>query len=430
MSSTWIPALTAKVVGALDRRRLPRTIGAAAALLVLVAIGVVSLIGDGEDAEPKQVMKLEHRPATGVGGPMVEAPSAVAAPRAALSSGDPGLIEMSPSGPLPRIAPDGRKPMAVYARARDLSADPRPKVAVIVGGLGFGKALRDAVMERMPADVSLAFAPQGPEIASDVAAARAKGHEVLLEIPMESSDRPITETGLNTLARNEDKKNIMRLQWLMSRATGYAGLINTYGDKFLATNDEAILIMAETAKRGLFFVESGASVESLAQTAANRMSAPFARADSVIDKTPSREAIDAELARLEAAAKKNGVAIGVASPLPNTVDRVSTWIAGLDAKGIALVPVSALAASAPAVEPLPVASAEPVPPTAKARPAAKPRLTTRPKASARAVPPKRTTGRRSTTLKPAPSTPAPAPAGPPPDPAPIQLPTPTAAPHP
>jgi uncharacterized protein len=390
MSLTWIPALTAKVVGALDRRRLPRTIGAAAAGLVLVAVGVVSVVGDGDDAEPKQVMKLEQLPRTGVGGPLAETPAAVAAVSAvAPNAGDAALVEMSDLGPLPRIGADGRKPMMVYARAYDRAADPRPKVAIVIGGLGFGKALTDAVLERLPVDVSLAFAPQGPEIAADVAAARSKGHEVLLEIPMESSERPTTNTGLHTLTINEDKKNARRMQWLMSRATGYAGLINTFGDSFLATKDEAIFVMAETAKRGLFFVETGSSPESLAPKAAGTMGAPFARADSLIDKAPSREAIDAELDALEATAKKRGVAIGVAGALPNTVDRVAAWIASLDAKGIALVPVSALVGVA-AAEPLPVASAAPRP-AVKPQTPAKQRLSSRQRAQTRATPPKRRT---------------------------------------
>jgi len=417
MSLTWIPALTAKVVGALDRRRLPRTIGAAAASLVLVAVGVVSLVGDGDDAEPKQVMKLEQLPRTGVGGPIADTPASVAAISSVpASTGDAALFEMSDLGPLPRIGADGRKPMVVYARAYDRAADPRPKIAIVIGGLGFGKALTEAVLERMPVDVSLAFAPQGPEVAAEVAAARSKGHEVLLEIPMESSDRPTTNTGFHTLTINEDKKNARRMQWLMSRATGYAGLINTFGDRFLATKDEAIFVMAETAKRGLFFVETGSGAESLAPMAAGKMGAPFARADNIIDKAPSREAIDAELASLEAAAKERGVAIGVAGALPNTVDRVAAWIASLDEKGIALVPVSALASVA-ATEPLPVASAAPRP-EAKPQAPAKQRLSSRPRTPPRATPPKRTTVRRTaTTTKPAAE--------------PVQeAPAPTSAPHP
>jgi polysaccharide deacetylase 2 family uncharacterized protein YibQ len=296
--------------------------------------------------------------------------------------------------------------MAVYSRPSTLIADRRPRIAVVIGGLGFGKALTDAVLNRLPADVSLAFTPQGPEVASDVAAARAKGHEVLLEIPMESDERSTTETGLHTLTTDSDRKNALRLQWLMSRATGYAGLINAFGDTFLASKDEAHLVMAETAQRGLFFVEAGAGTDSLAGAAAAKMNAPFARADSIIDKTPSREAIDAQLAALEVAAKKRGVAIGVAGALPNTIDRVATWIEGLEAKGIALVPVSALAGAAPAPEPLPVASV--VQPQPKAAAVAKPRasnkarLASRTRPQPRATPPKRTPAKRTTTtLKPA-----------------------------
>ena len=408
MSSTWIPALTAKVVGALDKRRLPRTIGATAASLVLIAIVVVSLVGSGDDAEPSQVMKLEHAPATGVGGPMAEAPGSV--PRLALdlvTSGDTALVETSSIGPLPRIAADGRKPMAVYARAYDMAADPRPKIAIVVGGLGFGKALTDAALERLPADVTLAFAPQSPAVAGDVATARAKGHEVLLEIPMEPHDYPTTDPGFHTLTAGAPAKNELRLKWLMSRVTGYAGLINTFGDKFLAGNDEAQFVMVETAQRGLFFVESDAGEQSVARSAAGSAGAPFARADALIDKAPSREAIDAALGALEQTAKKRGVAIGIAGALPNTVDRVAVWLAGLDEKGIALVPVSALVGVAPVAQPLPVASAEPKPQVtarqSKPRPA--PRLVARPRTQPRAVPPK--PARRTTTLRPA--TPAPPP---------------------
>jgi hypothetical protein len=174
--------------------------------------------------------------------------------------------------------------------------------------------------------------------------------------------------------------------------------------------------MAETAKRGLFFVEAGSSPDSLAPTAAGTMGAPFARADRTIDKAPSREAIDAELVALEATAKKRGVAIGVAGALPNTVDRVAVWIASLDAKGIALVPVSALAGVV-AAEPLPVASAAPRP-AVKPQPPAKQRLSSRQRAQTRATPPKRNTVRRTPPAKPAA------------EPAPEVVPAPSSAPHP
>ena len=61
----------------------------------------------------------------------------------------------------------------------------------------------------------------------------------------------------------------------------------------------------------------------------------------VIDGAPRPEAIDAELARLEELAKKRGFALGTASALPLTVDRILRWTRILEARNILIVPVSA-----------------------------------------------------------------------------------------
>jgi polysaccharide deacetylase 2 family uncharacterized protein YibQ len=52
------------------------------------------------------------------------------------------------------------------------------------------------------------------------------------------------------------------------------------------------------------------------------------------------------LTRLEALARRQGGAIGVAAALPASVERIARWSAGLEARGVALVPVSAMMARA------------------------------------------------------------------------------------
>ena len=74
--------------------------------------------------------------------------------------------------------------MDVYARPFDRN-DPRPKIAIIVGGLGLGEAVTQAAVDRLPPGVTLAFTPYGSSLQGLVSTARAKGHEVLLEVPME-----------------------------------------------------------------------------------------------------------------------------------------------------------------------------------------------------------------------------------------------------
>ena len=67
----------------------------------------------------------------------------------------------------------------------------------------------------------------------------------------------------------------------------------------------------------------------------------------MIDATPTPEAIEAALARLEMLARRQDGAVGVATALPVSVEHIAHWAAGLEARGIALVPVSALIARAP-----------------------------------------------------------------------------------
>ena len=60
-----------------------------------------------------------------------------------------------------------------------------------------------------------------------------------------------------------------------------------------------------------------------------------------IDANQSAADIAKQLAQLEAAAKEQGAAIGVAHAKPATIKQLAEWAGKLEAKGIVLVPVSA-----------------------------------------------------------------------------------------
>jgi hypothetical protein len=389
----------------------------------LVFIILVSLLGSADDAEPRQVLKIEHAPALGVGGPASPGPLDAAAAGAmslvavnGVVISDPSLTEMVVEGPLPKIADDGRKVMDVYARAYDRS-DPRPKIAVVVGGLGLGEAVTQAAVDRLPAGVTLAVTPYGSGLQALVSAARAKGHEVLLELPLEPYDYPDNDPGQDTLLTGETAaENPARLRRVLGKVTGYAGLINSQGSKFLGSETEMRELLAVTSGRGLYFVDDGGAETSRARDIAQASGAPFARSDRQLDREPTQKAIETAFAALEETAKQRGSAIGVASAFPVTVDRVTVWAETLEAKGIALVPVSALIEGRAIVAPAPTVRAPP-----QALPSAP-----RPKVTRSAAPPpraaKRTTSTRTTSTRtkrsaPKPTMPAPS------DPAPVVLPT-------
>ncbi|WP_224704008.1 divergent polysaccharide deacetylase family protein [Devosia aquimaris] len=291
-------------------------------------------------ADPQQYPAGETPPADTHGG--TPAVSEMGQPD--LFGALPDLSEETADGPIPRISATGLTPFAAYQRpAAEAVASGDPMIAVIVTGLGINELGSLGAIDQLPADVTMAFAPYGRTLGTTVAAARADGHEILLEVPMEPFDYPQNDPGPQTLLSGEPARaNLDKLFWLMARFGGYVGLINNMGARFTASAADFSTIMEELGARGLGYLDDGSSNRSLAPQLAEGNKVPFAKADVVIDANPSRTSILAALASLEAKALENGHAIGIVSALPISVAAVAEWARDLKAKGIALVPASAL----------------------------------------------------------------------------------------
>jgi len=333
------------------RPRRPGPLGIAFAMVVLAFGGLLALIeyaGNAADGGPRITLKLSPFPGAGEAGR--SGPSTVF--RAAREIGgnliaDPALIEDSSQGPLPRIAPDGRAPMKAYAPPFETN-DRRPKIALLVAGLGVGASITDAALAQLPPEVTLGFAPFTAELQSAIDKARGAGHEVLLEVPMEPFDFPDSDPGPHALlVAASTEENGKRLDWALSRATGYAGVMNLLGGRFLGEETAIEPVLGHVARRGLFFFDSGASSSSVAVTAARHMRAPIVTGTLSLDAVTTPALIDAKVAELENAARQDGFAIGVASAFPVTIARLAEWAANANARGFQLVPVSALAKRPP-----------------------------------------------------------------------------------
>jgi polysaccharide deacetylase 2 family uncharacterized protein YibQ len=257
---------------------------------------------------------------------------------------DPRLLEKSRYGMIPAVAADGLKPFKAYAMGTDADrakAATMPVIAIVVGGLGVGAAkTADAIMKLPPA-VTLAFTPYGSDPGKLVEQARAQRHEILLQVPMEPYDYPDNDPGPQTLLTTLGiEQNIDRLHWHLSRFQGYVGLANFMGARFVAAATVMQPIIREAAKRGLGYLDDGSTPRSVAGQFAEGQAMPFAKADLTIDAVPTSVEIDKALARLEELAKERGGAVGMASAIPVSIDRIGAWIKGLESRGVMLVPLT------------------------------------------------------------------------------------------
>jgi polysaccharide deacetylase 2 family uncharacterized protein YibQ len=281
------------------------------------------------DAAPIQGQATISFPGAATSAASGDAAQALApAPIAGLTQPGPG------GGLLPIIAGDGRTSAQAYIRP--FHSNGHPKVAIVIGGLGLNaKSTREAI-EQLPPDVTLSFVPYAEGLQGWIDLARANGHEVLLEAPMEPQDYPNNDPGPFTLLTSSQPQEMsQKLNWLLSRATGYFGVTNYLGSKFVTSDSAMANFSAALRARGLAFVDDG--------SAAKRGGGlPRASADRVIDDQLDGDAIDKQLATLEASALQNGQALGSGFAYPITLDEVNHWVATLQSHGLQLAPASAL----------------------------------------------------------------------------------------
>ncbi len=109
---------------------------------------------------------------------------------------DRRLVEGTRYGPLPKVAADGARSSAVYARPLVFTGTVpagTPRIAIVVANLGLDAATTDAAIRTLPPAVTLSFSPYGDALDAAATRAKAAGHEVLLQLATaDGGDRPPT----------------------------------------------------------------------------------------------------------------------------------------------------------------------------------------------------------------------------------------------
>ncbi|MBI3506142.1 MAG: divergent polysaccharide deacetylase family protein [Proteobacteria bacterium] len=310
--------------------------------------GPVPVPAPARPAPPAGTPAGTPAPATPVQSEPAPAPPAAAPPQVAARPTPAPRVVAPPLPPRDVEAPTWVR----FARPFD-PEDKRPRIALIITDLGKSQAATNAAIQNLGGGITLAFTPYADGLAQWVALARAAGHEVLITLPMEPTDFPNTDPGPQTLLTTlTSRQNMERLNWTLERAQGYVGVVNAQGSRFTASTDAMRPVIDRLFQRGLLFVDARATLASVATRVADDVGVPRAFADRLIDQEASRPAIDRALADLERLARQNGAAMGIAQTYPVTFERLINWLPQLDARGIALAPVSAIVNRQPAPAPI------------------------------------------------------------------------------
>jgi polysaccharide deacetylase 2 family uncharacterized protein YibQ len=276
------------------------------------------------------------------GAAVIRVPDSTREPdRPVLAPADPRLAERVALGFLPKIAEGGLMPRQAYARP--FTSTNKPRIAVVLTGVGVSARSTTDAISRLPGEFTLAFAPYGRDLEAQVQRARRDGHEILLQIPMEPFDFPDSDPGPHTLrATSSARENIERLHWLMTRFSGYVGLMNFMGGRLMSTPPALQPLFEEMQRRGLMFLDDGSVRRGQSVDVAGRVKLPILKADRVVDSTGEGQGLRAALDEAEKLAQRQGSAIVTVPALPGHIEYLMRWERDLAQKNIVIAPVSAL----------------------------------------------------------------------------------------
>lgn len=315
-----------------------------AALIGAVAIGgVIGWLGHPADETPPPPSRYAGAlPPTPP--PRVEpAPREVAPPAANPVRPSPpqgSLAQPAPPQAAPSPSVTELPPWRRYAVAAP-PLDGRVPIALVIDDVGVD-VVRSRRAINLPAAVTMSLLPYGAAIDRQAETARAKGHEIIVHVSMESEARAV-DPGPNALFLDLPPDEIARrLDWALTRFPGYVGFNNHMGSRFTSNDAGMRIVLAEARRRGLLFLDSKTAPETIGRRVSTELGVPFAARDVFLDNDTSAAAVKKQLALLETVAARDRGAIAIGHPHDGTLAALDEWIPTLAARGFVLVPLTAL----------------------------------------------------------------------------------------
>ena len=231
--------------------------------------------------------------------------------------------------------------MLAYAHVLEARDSQRPRIAMILGGVGLNPGIAEQAVQQLPPSVVLAINPYSQRLPALLSQARSRGFEMLVALPMESRGHPQNDAGDRALLTTLDPAvNRDRLFWILSRFQGYVGALGALGplrgERFAALSEPFQAMQDSLRTRGLLYVDARPGEPHPARAWGRTI-------DIVIDEPADRRTIDLNLAALERRARERGVAVGLGTDItPILIERIAGWAAGLEERGMMLAPISSM----------------------------------------------------------------------------------------
>ena len=221
------------------------------------------------------------------------------------------------------------------------SGEVKARLAIVIDDFGYTSG-PIAALAALPRPVTFAILPYRPHSAEALQAAKASGKEAILHLPM-MPQQASAASEENTISPSMSDGEIRSIvEKALHSLPGVIGVNNHQGS--LATADSRVMkqVLNVLHNRGLFFVDSRTSSQSVGRMTARQLGVPAAENDLFLDNVDEVDAVKQKLRTAGNLALRSGSAVVIGHARMHTATALREVIPELERKGIRLVFVSRL----------------------------------------------------------------------------------------
>ncbi len=232
-------------------------------------------------------------------------------------------VPSKPLGPSPvqnaekpryEVFPTRTHPPKPLDKLPQLPGDRPPLVAIVVDDIGYDRHTADQLLS-LDAPLTFSILPYGPYSQKLAAEAKSKGHEIMLHLPMEPLEFPDVNPGPGALlSQMSPDELIAQLVDNLDRLSGLKGVNNHMGSSLSTSPERMRQIFSVLKKRGLYYIDSRTTADTVARACAQLLQLPFAERDVFIDHLENEKFIRSQLKLLIKRARHQGYAVAIAHP--------------------------------------------------------------------------------------------------------------------
>ncbi len=220
------------------------------------------------------------------------------------------------------------------------------RVAIVIDDVGFEeRSVRELSSLGLP--LTFAILPRQRYSKSLAAELRARGHEVILHLPMEPRDYPDRDPGAGAVDGGMDAGEVAAaVDRDLQDVPQAVGVNNHMGSR--ATADPRVMreVLEVLHRRGLYFLDSRTTRDTVAFQMARSMGIPAVERSVFLDDRREASYIEGQVRGLLRKARKEGSAVAIGHPDPVTVRALRRSLGLLRSADIHVVPASELAGAA------------------------------------------------------------------------------------